>query len=36
MHLASSLTLYSDSLHSVNLENPWTVSIYMLISPREQ
>lgn len=35
MHLASSLTLYSEILQSVNLENPWTVTMYMLIAPRE-
>lgn len=36
MHLASSLTLYSDILQSANVQNPWTVSIYTLITPREE
>jgi len=36
MHLAPSLTLYSDILQSVILKNPWTVSTYMLIVPREE
>lgn len=35
MPLASSLTLCSDTLQSVSLRNQQTLSIYVLIGPRE-